>query len=74
LQQQIQFSNHYGEKLAGTFHLPTEDSRRGIILGHCFTCSRHTRILRDVSLALVEEGFKVLRFDFSGNGQSEGGF
>ncbi len=74
MQQQIQFPNHYGEKLAGTFHVPTEDSRRGIILGHCFTCSRHTRILRDVSQALVAGGFKVLRFDFSGNGQSEGNF
>ncbi len=72
--KQIQFPNHWGETLAGTFHVPTEDSRRGIILGHCFTCSRHTRILRDLSLALVEEGFKVLRFDFSGNGQSEGNF
>jgi pimeloyl-ACP methyl ester carboxylesterase len=74
LQQQIQFANHWGETLAGTFHVPAEDSRRGIILGHCFTCSRHTRILRDLSLALVEEQFKVLRFDFSGNGQSEGSF
>jgi pimeloyl-ACP methyl ester carboxylesterase len=74
LQQQIQFSNISGEKLAGTFHDPANDSRRGVILGHCFTCSRHTRILRDLSLALVEEGFKVLRFDFSGNGQSEGNF
>jgi esterase/lipase len=74
LQQQIQFSNISGEKLAGTFHVPANDSRHGVILGHCFTCSRHTRILRDLSLALVEEGFKVLRFDFSGNGQSEGNF
>ncbi|PNV85689.1 MAG: osmotically inducible protein C, partial [Desulfobacteraceae bacterium] len=74
MQKQIQFSNHWGETLAGTFHVPTEDCRRGIILGHCFTCSRHTKILRDLSLALVEEGFKVLRFDFSGNGQSEGNF
>ena len=74
MQQQIQFPNPYGEKLAGTFHVPSEDSRHGIILGHCFTCSRHTRILRDVSSALVDEGFKVLRFDFSGNGQSEGDF
>ncbi|MBT8406142.1 MAG: alpha/beta hydrolase [Deltaproteobacteria bacterium] len=74
MQQQIQFPNCFGEKLAGTFHAPPEDSRRGIILGHCFTCSRHTRILRDVSLALVTGGFKVLRFDFSGNGQSEGSF
>ncbi len=74
LQQQIQFLNLSGEKLAGTFHVPAKDSRHGIILGHCFTCSRHTRILRDLSLALVDEGFKVLRFDFSGDGQSEGNF
>ena len=74
MQQQIQFPNQWGETLAGTFHVPTRNSRRGIILGHCFTCSRHTRILRDLSLALVDEGFKVLRFDFSGNGQSEGSF
>ena len=74
MQQQIEFLNHFGETLAGTFHFPAEDSLRGIILGHCFTCSRHTSILRDLSLALVEEQFKVLRFDFSGNGQSEGSF
>ena len=74
MQQQIQFLNVAGEKLAGTFHVPAKNSRHGIILGHCFTCSRHTRILRDLSLGLVDEGFKVLRFDFSGNGQSEGNF
>lgn len=74
MQKQIKFQNHFGEKLAGTFHAPPEDSRRGIILGHCFTCSRHTRVLRDVSTTLVAGGFKVLRFDFSGNGQSEGSF
>jgi len=74
LQEQIQFSNLSGEKLAGTFHVPSDNSRHGIILGHCFTCSRHTKILRDLSLALVDVGFKVLRFDFSGNGQSEGNF
>jgi len=74
LQQQIQFLNLSGEKLAGTLHVPAKNSPHGIILGHCFTCSRHTRILRDLSLALVDAGFNVLRFDFSGNGQSEGNF
>ena len=74
MQQQIQFLNLSGEKLAGTLNVPSENSRHAIILGHCLTCSRHTRILRDVSSALVEEGFTVLRFDFSGNGQSEGDF
>jgi putative redox protein len=74
VQEQIQFSNHLGEKLAATFHVPSEASPRGVILGHCFTCSRHTRVLRDISQGLVNNGFKVLRFDFSGNGQSEGNF
>jgi pimeloyl-ACP methyl ester carboxylesterase len=74
LQEQIQFLNLSGEKLAGTFHVPTKSSRHGIILGHCFTCSRHTRILHDLSLSLVDLGLNVLRFDFSGNGQSEGNF
>lgn len=74
MQQQIQFPNDFGENLAGTFHVPSRESRCGIILGHCFTCSRYTRILHEISLTLVDKGFKVLRFDFSGNGQSEGDF
>ncbi|MEJ2366524.1 MAG: alpha/beta hydrolase, partial [Deltaproteobacteria bacterium] len=74
LQEQIEFLNLSGEKLAGTFHVPAKNSRHGIIFGHCFTCSRHTSILRVLSLALVDAGFNVLRFDFSGNGQSEGKF
>ena len=60
--------------MAGTYHSPSGDSRHGVVLGHCFTCSRHTRVLRDISHGLAENGFRVLRFDFSGNGQSEGRF
>ncbi len=74
MEHQIQFPNHRGEKLSATIHLPDGPSRRGVILGHCFTCSRHTTILRSVCHALADEGFTVLRFDFSGNGQSEGDF
>jgi len=74
MEHQIQFPNHRGEKLSATIHLPDGPSRRGVILGHCFTCSRHTTILRFVCHALADQGFTVLRFDFSGNGQSEGEF
>jgi putative redox protein len=44
------------------------------VIGHCFTCSRHTRILKQISQELTRAGFWALRFDFSGNGQSEGEF
>jgi len=43
-------------------------------LAHCFTCSRHTTILRDLGKNLARAGYLALRFDFSGNGQSEGSF
>lgn len=47
---------------------------RGVVLGHCFTCSRHTGILRQLAGDLNQAGYMALRFDFSGNGQSEGIF
>jgi uncharacterized protein len=74
MQQQIQFENHVGEILAGTLHQPDHSSVGAVVAGHCFTCSRHTGIIRRVCDALSQRGFVVLRFDFSGNGQSQGRF
>ncbi|MFZ0613269.1 MAG: alpha/beta fold hydrolase [Desulfobacterales bacterium] len=74
MEEQIHFRNHSGEKLAATLHLPKSPTGNGIVLGHCFTCSRHTGILRQIAGELSREGFVALRFDFSGNGQSEGSF
>ncbi|MFP4423232.1 MAG: alpha/beta hydrolase family protein, partial [Desulfococcaceae bacterium] len=70
----IRFQNQDGEKIIGTLHAPEESTRAGVVLGHCFTCSRHTSILRDISRELQNSGLAALRFDFSGNGQSEGDF
>jgi putative redox protein len=75
MDEQIRFENHLGEQLAGTLHRPEAGgSLPGVVLGHCFTCSRHTGILRDMSEELTQAGFIALRFDFSGNGQSQGAF
>jgi putative redox protein len=74
IKEQIHFNNQWGEKLAGTLHIPKTSEGRGVVLGHCFTCSRHTGILRQLADDLSREGFISLRFDFSGNGQSDGVF
>ena len=74
MEEQVHYQNLYGETLAGTLHLPDNSSDRGIVLGHCFTCTRHTSILRRIAKDLCNAGFIVLRFDFSGNGQSQGEF
>jgi putative redox protein len=74
MEQQIQFDNYLGETLAGTLHQPERPPVGAVIAGHCFTCSRHTGVLRRICSALDEAGFMALRFDFSGNGQSQGYF
>ena len=74
MEQTIQFENHLGETLAATLHQPATPPAAAIVAGHCFTCSRHTGILRRICSDLGRAGFAVLRFDFSGNGQSQGQF
>lgn len=44
------------------------------IFAHCFTCSSSLSAVRNVSRALTQSGFAVLRFDFTGLGRSEGEF
>ena len=73
-QENFHFKNHEDESLAATLHLPDVPNEAGVVLGHCFTCSRHTRILRAAGAALAKQGIMALRFDFSGNGQSQGLF
>lgn len=74
MEQVIHFYNHQEEKLTGTLHRPDEPAGGGVVFSHCFTCSRHTRIIRKICGELSTAGFWALRFDFSGNGQSEGEF
>jgi len=74
MEQPINFYNQQGERIAGTLHLPKRFAGCGVVFGHCFTCSRHTRIIRQICGELAEKEIVSLRFDFSGNGQSEGEF
>jgi len=74
MERPVHFKNQQGEQLTGTLHLPDSATDRGVVLAHCFTCSRHTGILRQLGHDFAEAGFMALRFDFSGNGQSEGEF
>ena len=74
MEQQVYFNNQQGEKIAGTLHLPKRPDGCGVVFGHCFTCSRNTRIIREICNELAARDVLALRFDFSGNGQSEGEF
>jgi len=44
------------------------------LFAHCFTCSKNIRAAVHVTRALSARGYGVVRFDFTGLGESEGDF
>ena len=71
----ITFTNAAGVALSGRLDLPLEQEPHNFaIFAHCFTCTKDFSAVRNVSKALASEGFGVLRFDFTGLGDSDGDF
>ena len=70
----VRFKNPEGESLAGILDLPESPPTAFALFAHCFTCSKNLKAAIHLSRALVDAGFAVLRFDFTGLGQSEGEF
>ena len=72
--ERINFQNAEGETLSGRLELPTGKAKAFALFAHCFTCSKNLNAVRNIAAALNEAGIAVLRFDFTGLGQSEGDF
>jgi len=70
----FEFQNDAGNTLAGTLEEPTGPRRGVAVFAHCFTCNKNVHAASRVSKGLRDQGFAVLRFDFTGLGQSEGDF
>ncbi|MBV1860289.1 MAG: alpha/beta fold hydrolase [Nannocystaceae bacterium] len=73
--RRVSFDNGRGEQLAARLDLPLRDRPRAYaVFAHCFTCSKNLTAAVHVSRTLVTHGWAVLRFDFTGLGDSEGEF
>jgi uncharacterized OsmC-like protein/alpha-beta hydrolase superfamily lysophospholipase len=70
----VTFPNSRGDTLAAVVERPLGDALGWALLAHCFTCGKDLRAARRIGASLVAEGFGVLRFDFTGLGESEGEF
>jgi putative redox protein len=71
----VTFNNPEGISLTGKLELPV-DGKPGYyaLFAHCFTCSKDLKAVRNIARALAQQGFGILRFDFTGLGQSGGDF
>ena len=68
------FANPAGRKLTGVLETGQGPVRAWAVFAHCFTCDKTSLAATRVSRALAEHGVGVLRFDFTGLGESEGEF
>ncbi|HHJ35062.1 MAG TPA: alpha/beta hydrolase [Gammaproteobacteria bacterium] len=70
----ITFAGSNGNRLDARLELPVGKIRDFIIFSHCFTCTKDILTAYRSSRILAKQGYAVLRFDFSGLGDSEGDF
>ena len=68
------FENTSGRQLSGVLERGDGPVRAWAVFAHCFTCDKTSLAATRVSRALAGQGIGVLRFDFTGLGDSEGEF
>jgi putative redox protein len=71
----VTFQNKEGHQLAARLEVPINQHPHSYaIFAHCFTCNKNLTAVKNISRALNQNGVAVLRFDFTGLGDSEGDF
>jgi putative redox protein len=73
--KKLEFTNPAGQKLSARIDFPADNKASAYALfAHCFTCSKNIKAISHISRALTRNGIAVMRFDFTGLGESEGDF
>ncbi|MCW5517022.1 bifunctional alpha/beta hydrolase/OsmC family protein [Muriicola sp. Z0-33] len=73
--KKVTFKNKEGQELVGRLELPVDGHPHNyVIFAHCFTCNKNLLAVKNIGKSLSSKGFAVLRFDFTGLGESEGDF
>ena len=73
--KKITFPNAEGVSLSAHLEMPINGRAQAYaVMAHCFTCSKNLHAAQHISHALTQKGIAVLRFDFTGLGESEGEF
>jgi putative redox protein len=73
--QRVHFLNESKIKLSGILDMPAEGKPVAFaIFAHCFTCTKDLKAIVRVSRGLAAHQIGVLRFDFTGLGDSQGEF
>lgn len=72
--QSISIETATGLVLSARLDMPEDGYIATALFAHCFTCGKDILAASRISRRLVDQGYAVLRFDFTGLGTSEGEF
>ena len=67
-----EITNFQNEKIEYAFHEGSTKNRHLLIIGHGVTGNMDRPLLLKLAEAVADQGLPVLRFSFSGNGNSGG--
>lgn len=70
----LEFAGSDDLNIAALLETPAGAPSAFVLFAHCFTCGKDMVAASRIARALVANGFGVLRFDFTGLGNSEGEF
>ena len=75
MQERVNFTSSDKHVISGVLHRPDAGTPFAYaVFAHCFTCTKNSKAAVHIADALSDAGIAVLRFDFTGLGQSEGEF
>ena len=72
--EKVYFENRAGIRLCGIIDHDDAQTRAVALFSHCFTCTKDLKAIVRIGRRLAEFGIAVLRFDFTGLGDSSGSF
>jgi len=72
--QKRTFQGAFGDTLSAKLDWPEESVRAWVLFAHGFSIGKDLKPVRTISKTLVEDGYGMMRFDFTGLGESGGDF
>ncbi len=72
--EKVEFKGAFGDTLSAKLDWPEGDIKSWVLFAHGFSIGKDLKPVRTISKTLVENGYAMMRFDFTGLGDSGGDF
>ncbi|HYW94847.1 MAG TPA: alpha/beta fold hydrolase [Bacteroidales bacterium] len=73
--EKVSFIGGQSYRVTARVDLPSDSEPHAFALfAHCFTCNKNLRAISRINEELTRSGYGVMRFDFTGLGESDGDF